>query len=75
MIDCRQLLDFCYDFVDGALPLDEQTRFRKHIEGCQECEIFFETYRKTPEISREALATRMPDSVRESLRTFLARNR
>ncbi len=32
---------------------------------------FFETYRKTPEISREALALHMPDRVRVAVRDFL----
>jgi hypothetical protein len=32
---------------------------------------FFETYRKTPEVSREALALRMPDRVRVAVRDFL----
>jgi hypothetical protein len=32
---------------------------------------FFETYRKTPEISREALTLRIPDRVRVAVRDFL----
>jgi hypothetical protein len=36
---------------------------------------FFETYRKTPEVSREALSAQIPVSVRESIRSFLASRR
>jgi hypothetical protein len=36
---------------------------------------FFETYRKTPEVSREALSTEIPSSVKESVRNFLASRR
>jgi len=36
---------------------------------------FFETYRKTPELSREALSAQIPVSVKESVRSFLASRR
>jgi anti-sigma factor RsiW len=76
MISCQQLIDFCLDYIEGALPDDEQTGFRRHLAQCPDCVCFFETYRKTPELSREAMAKQIPMSVRESVRSFLlARHR
>jgi len=71
VINCQQLIEFCLDYVEGALPEDEQERFRRHLSRCPDCVTFFETYQKTPEVSRDALKASMPESVRESVRTYL----
>ena len=71
MISCQQLIEFCLDYLEGALPEHEQVGFRRHLARCPDCVTFFETYQKTPELSREALATQIPASVRESVRSFL----
>ena len=75
MINCQQLIDFCLDYIDGSLPQDEQARFTQHLIQCQDCVVFFETYRRTPELTREALATQIPPSVRDSVRSFLRARR
>jgi hypothetical protein len=71
VINCQQLIEFCLDYVEGALPADEQERFRRHLSLCPDCVTFFETYQKTPEVSRDALKAQMPESVRESVRSYL----
>jgi anti-sigma factor RsiW len=71
VISCQQLIEFCLDYVEGSLPDDEQTRFRRHLSQCPDCVTFFETYRKTPEVSRDALKAQMPESVREAVRSYL----
>ena len=71
MISCEQLIDFCFDYIEGALPDGQQADFARHLAQCPDCVCFFETYRRTPELSREALATEMPPGVRDSVRRFL----
>jgi anti-sigma factor RsiW len=71
VINCQQLIDFCFDYIEGDLPNDEQALFRRHLAQCPDCVSFFETYRRTAEVSREALATQIPPSVREAVRSFL----
>ena len=71
MINCQQLIEFCLDYVEGELPEDEQAHFRRHLSLCPDCVTFFETYRRTPEVSRDALKAQMPESVRESVRSYL----
>jgi anti-sigma factor RsiW len=75
VITCEQLIEFCLDYIECALPQDEQARFRHHLSLCPHCVTFFETYEKTPKISREALATQIPEAVRESVRGFLRSRR
>jgi anti-sigma factor RsiW len=75
VISCHQLIEFCMDYMDGALPQHEQVGFRHHLAQCPDCVTFFETYQRTPELSREALATQMPLSVKQSVRDFLIARR
>ena len=71
MINCHELIEFCLDYLEGELPHDEEVGFRRHLAQCTDCVAFFETYRKTPELSREALSAQIPVSVKESVRSFL----
>ena len=75
MISCQQLIEYCLDYMEGDLPDDEQVRFRRHLGQCPDCVTFFETYRRTPEVSREMLSTSIPVAVKESVRSFLRSRR
>ena len=70
-LSCQEIVDYCLDFLSGALPETERRLFSSHLRNCAECMKFFETYRKTPEISRDALALSIPDRVRTAVRDFL----
>ena len=74
-MNCQELIEFCMDYIEGALPDDEQVSFHRHLGQCSDCVTFFETYRKTPELTRDALATKIPPSVKESVRSFLQARR
>jgi len=75
VISCHQLIEFCMDYIDGALPSDEEAGFQRHLAQCPDCVTFFETYQRTPELSREALSTQMPVAVKQSVRDFLLSRR
>ena len=70
-ISCKQMVDYCMDYLSGSLPAEERESFNGHLSYCPECVKFFETYKKTPEVSREALSVDMPDRVRGAVRHFL----
>jgi hypothetical protein len=71
LFNCQQLVDFCLEFLDGSLSEDEQRMFRNHLGHCCECVSFFETYKRTPEVSREAFVLEMPASVKNAVRSYL----
>jgi hypothetical protein len=75
VINCHELITFCMDYLEGDLPDDEEVGFRRHLAQCTDCVAFFETYRKTPELSRAALSAQIPASVKDSVRNFLASRR
>jgi len=71
LFNCQQLVDFCYDFLDGSLPEEERRMFQDHLGQCGECVTFFRTYERTPAVSREAFAVQMPTSVKEAVRSYM----
>jgi anti-sigma factor RsiW len=71
MTTCRDVVDFCLDYIEGALPDDERGRFQKHLSMCGECVAFLETYRRTPEVSRQALSLEMPEQLKDAVRSYL----
>jgi anti-sigma factor RsiW len=70
-ISCKQVVDYCMDYLNGTLPKEETTNFDSHLSYCPECVRFFQTYKRTPEISRDALSVNMPDGVRNAVHDFL----
>lgn len=71
MISCQNVIDFCLEYLEGALPEEEQGRFQRHLSVCGECVAFFETYRRTSEISRQALAAEMPAQLKDAVHSYL----
>ena len=70
-ISCKQLVDYCMDYLSGSLPAEERENFDGHLAYCPECVKFFSTYKRTPQVSREALAIEIPSRVRGEVREFL----
>jgi anti-sigma factor RsiW len=70
-ISCKQLVDYCMDYLAGSLPAEERESFDGHLADCPECVKFFHSYKKTPVVSREALSLEMPERVRGEVRDFL----
>ena len=81
-ITCRQLLDFIYDYLDGALPSDERREFERHLAVCPSCVHYLDTYRQTMRISKlalqdepmneEELAAALPESLVQSIAATLS---
>jgi anti-sigma factor RsiW len=71
LLNCQQLVDFCLDFLDGSLPEEERRQFQNHLGCCCDCVTFLETYRRTPDVSRDVFALQMPASLKEAVRSFL----
>jgi anti-sigma factor RsiW len=71
LMSCEEIVDSCFDYLGGGLPERERRLFSSHLLNCPECMKFFSTYRKTPEVSRDALIVTMPRRVKTAVRDFL----
>ena len=72
---CQEIVDCCFDYLEGSVREKDRDAFHQHLTRCPACVTFFETYRKTPELTREALDIQLPSDVRESIRHFLRTRR
>ena len=46
-LSCRELVELVTDYLEGALPADEQSRFQGHLEACDPCVDYIEQIRLT----------------------------
>ena len=70
-IGCKQVSDFSVDYLEGTLSSDDKLHFKAHLAACPECVSYFETYKKTPGVTRECFMVGMPEKVRNAIRGFL----
>jgi anti-sigma factor RsiW len=68
---CKHCIDLLVDYLDGALPPDQQSTLDGHLHGCGACEEFLATYRATTSLCKKALAKEMPESLANKLHTFI----
>ena len=53
-MNCRDFVDFLMDYVNGELPVEQQTMFRRHIVDCPPCIHFLDTYEETVRLGKDA---------------------
>jgi len=65
-VNCRECTDFLIDYLNGDLPPAQQRVFEGHLELCQTCVTFIESYRKTQklgELVREEPQEPLPEAL------------
>jgi anti-sigma factor RsiW len=70
-IGCRECVDLLADYVDGALPKHRAELLEWHLEGCEPCVAFVNTYRGTVDAARRLRETTMPPELHRKLIAFL----
>ena len=48
-LSCQELVELVNDYLEGALPLEERTRFEYHLVYCEPCEVYLDQMRRTIE--------------------------
>jgi len=73
-LDCNELVELVTDYLDGALPSEEQARFEHHLAECPGCVTYVERIKKVIALSgQHAEMPPVEPSVRERLlRAFRA---
>ena len=70
-IECRQIADLLGDYLDGTLPTHTRELIDFHIDGCQPCVAFMNTYRETIAVTRTLPDTPMPTELKKRLLSVL----
>lgn len=69
---CREVAyDLLCDYYEGDLPEPMARQLESHLEACPPCATLVHTYRRTAELSREALRAEMPRECETALLDFL----
>ncbi len=66
-LTCQELAELVSDYLEGALPRWERTRFRLHITGCRSCRRYVAQMRTTVAVTGRIEAGEIPAAVRDEL--------
>jgi anti-sigma factor RsiW len=72
-IDCRQLCDLLFDYVNGELTPERAEVLEAHLKVCPPCVVHLETYRITITLSRKLPCRSLSPECEKRLREKLAR--
>ena len=72
-IECRECIDLLVDYIDGTLAKHQTELLGWHLESCEPCVAFVNTYRGTVDAARQLRETRLPPELRQKLIAFLKR--
>jgi hypothetical protein len=70
-VDCSVLVELLADYLAGELSRDQAELLEWHLEGCQPCVAFVNTYRGTIRVARTLAGVEMPVELKQRLVTFL----
>jgi anti-sigma factor RsiW len=70
---CRELVRIVTDYLEGALTVDERTRFEQHLVFCKGCSVYLKQMRDTLRATGRLSEESVPAAAREELlRAFRA---
>jgi RNA polymerase sigma-70 factor, ECF subfamily len=64
---------FVYDYASGELDKKEQAAFRGHIDDCQNCKAFLDTYQQAIRITKAVECKDIPRELQQRIDGFMAR--
>jgi hypothetical protein len=70
-LECRQIAELLGDYFDGSLPNHLRELLEWHIDGCQPCVAFINTYRETISVTRRLPDAPMPVELKKRLVAFV----
>lgn len=68
-MDCDEFVELVTEFLDGALPEDDEARFVAHLAECDGCETYLQQFRQTIDVLGELPAESISDQARGQLLT------
>jgi anti-sigma factor RsiW len=75
-LTCRELVELVSDYLEGALPSAERTRFEAHIAACEHCATYLrqmcETLAVLGELPAETVSARAEAALRTTFREWKA---
>ena len=73
MISCKEVMKEISSYLDGELDEDLKQHLRDHLKKCHDCQVIFDTTRRTIELYCDGKLFPLPDAVRDRLHEALRR--
>ena len=70
-VDCRRMVDFLGDYVDGDMKADVKAAVDNHLAACAPCVAFLRQYKFAPEAVRRTLMANVPKDLEDRVLSFL----
>jgi len=70
---CRECAELLMDYLTGELDAEICQRIKLHLESCQHCVTYVETYQITVKLTRQMPCGELPPEVAERLRAAVNR--
>lgn len=70
---CKRCFQKISDFLDGELDAGTRSEIRRHLLECPECQACFESLKRTVDICKRLPEEKIPEEIRNRLRTALRR--
>ncbi len=68
---CEDLVGIINDYIEGEMNPRFRAEFERHMGDCSSCLAFFETYKKTKELTGEIACRDIPPDVQKKIKSFL----
>ncbi|GAA4084191.1 zf-HC2 domain-containing protein [Streptomyces shaanxiensis] len=66
-MNCNDFVELVTEFLDGALPEDDERRFIEHLAECSGCETYLDQFRQTIAATGELTPDEISSEAREQL--------
>lgn len=66
-MNCNDFVELVTEFLDGALPEDDERRFIEHLAECSGCETYLDQFRQTIAATGELTPDEISSQAREQL--------
>ncbi len=70
---CEDLIGLLADYLESALTVERVAELEAHLAGCEPCQAYVNTYRRTRSLTGETERVDMPEEMKARLRQFLLR--
>jgi anti-sigma factor RsiW len=68
---CQEAIGLLADYLEMALGPETLAQLERHLEGCDPCQAYLATYRRTKSLAAESSRVEMPPEMRRRLADFL----
>ena len=72
-LTCREVVGLLADYLESALGQESLRELEEHLDECEPCRAYLNTYQRTKALTAETERVAMPEEMKDRLRQFLLR--